>query len=539
HAGFILTAQQNNDTYYATTDADGNYSINVGSGDFLMRVRPPSAFWEICDDSVTVSLSGNFDTVSFNSAVSALGCPSLSVDLSAGFLRRCFESTYQISYTNNGSATAESAVVTLSLDPWLEFVEASVPFTDLGDNNYSFAVGNVGPLEANTFSVTVLVSCDAELGQTHCSSASIDFDNPCPSTPIAFPVITVEASCQADSVAFTIKNIGDAPMVNPAEFVVIEDLIVMREGQFQLPNQQQTVITCPSDGSTYRMYAGQVSGESPFFSPTAAIEGCNGPVQPGFWNMFPEFVDTDGADRDCQANIGAFDPNDKQAVPTGYSDEHYIVQNIPLNYTIRFQNTGTDTAFTVVVRDTLSPFLQVASIRAISASHPFSWTISGAGVLEVRFDNILLPDSSVNLPGSQGYVKFLIDQQPDLPLGTLIENSAAIYFDFNAPVITNTVWHQIGKNFVPGLAAWAPARPGVLLRVYPNPVNDMAWIDLEGWEGGSGLTLRLFDQQGRLARTFTSDSRGFVLQRGDLPSGIYSFVVESRGALVGRGKLAL
>lgn len=539
HAGFVLTAQQNDDTYYATTDAAGNYYINIGSGDYLMRVRPPSAFWEICNDSVTVSLNGPFDTLSFNSAVSALGCPSLSIDLSASFLRRCFASTYQISYTNDGSATAEGAVVTLALDPLLEFQGASIPFTDLGDNTFSFAVGDVGPLETYTFSVTVLVSCDAELGQTHCSSASIEFTNPCPSTPIAFPVITVEANCQADSVAFTIKNIGDAPMVNPAEFVVIEDLIVMREGQFQLPNQQQTVITCPADGSTYRMYAGQVPGDSPFFSPTAAIEGCNGPVEPGYWNMFPEFVDTDGGDRDCQANIGAFDPNDKQAVPVGYADQHLIERNIPLTYTIRFQNTGTDTAFNVVVRDTLSSFLKATSLRSISASHAFTWQLTGNGVLEFHFENILLPDSTTNLEASQGFVKFTIDQQPDLPLETLIENSAAIYFDFNAPVITNTVWHRIGTQFVPGLDTWEPARPGVLLRVFPNPVSDMAWIDLSGWTGSSDLKLRLFNQQGQLVRTITGDALGFVLQRGDLPSGLYTFVVESRGGLVGRGKLTL
>lgn len=539
HAGFIVTAQQDEDTYYATTDAEGNYSINIGSGEFLMRVKPPSAFWEICDDSVTVSLNGAFDTVGFNSAVSALGCPSLSIDLSAAFLRRCFESTYLISYTNDGSATAEAAVANLILDPLLEFQGASIPFTDLGDNAYSFAVGDVGPLETYTFSVTVLVNCDAELGQTHCSSASIEFANPCPSTPVAFPVITVEADCQTDSVAFTIKNIGDAPMVNPAEFVVIEDLIVMREGQFQLPNQQQTVITCPADGSTYRMYAGQAPGESPFFSPTAAIEGCNGVVQPGFWNMFPEFVDTDGADRDCQANIGAFDPNDKQAVPVGYADQHLIERNIPLTYTIRFQNTGTDTAFNVVVRDTLSSFLNAPSIRSISASHAFKWQLTGNGVLEFRFDDILLPDSTTNLEGSQGFVKFTIDQQPDLPLETLIENSAAIYFDFNAPVITNTVWHRIGTQFVPGLDTWEPARPGVLLRVFPNPVSDMAWIDLSGWTGGSDLTLRLFNAQGQLVRTISGDSLGFVLQRGDLTSGIYTFVVETPGGLVGRGKLVL
>jgi uncharacterized repeat protein (TIGR01451 family) len=47
---------------------------------------------------------------------------------------------------------------------------------------------------------------------------------------------------------------------------------------------------------------------------------------------------------------GSFDPNDKlvnkATLPTTYN-----ANKDRLLYTIRFQNTGTDTAFTVIVRD--------------------------------------------------------------------------------------------------------------------------------------------------------------------------------------------
>ncbi|MCI4669910.1 MAG: T9SS type A sorting domain-containing protein, partial [Bacteroidia bacterium] len=64
-------------------------------------------------------------------------------------------------------------------------------------------------------------------------------------------------------------------------------------------------------------------------------------------------------------------------------------------------------------------------------------------VVRFRFDPIFLPDSTTDLEGSNGFVKFGIQMMPGLPLGSTIENKAAIYFDFNAPIITNTVVHTL------------------------------------------------------------------------------------------------
>ena len=64
------------------------------------------------------------------------------------------------------------------------------------------------------------------------------------------------------------------------------------------------------------------------------------------------------------------------------------------------------------------------------------------------FNNIQLPDSNVNEPASHGFVKFKINQRANNPLGTVIENKAGIYFDFNEAVITNSTHHVLGENFV-------------------------------------------------------------------------------------------
>ncbi|MCB0556652.1 MAG: hypothetical protein KDD02_24110, partial [Phaeodactylibacter sp.] len=64
--------------------------------------------------------------------------------------------------------------------------------------------------------------------------------------------------------------------------------------------------------------------------------------------------------------------NDKQGFPRGYGDEHYIYPGTDLEYLVRFQNTGNDTAFLVVIRDTLSEFLDIATVRPGAASHPYT-----------------------------------------------------------------------------------------------------------------------------------------------------------------------
>jgi hypothetical protein len=114
-----------------------------------------------------------------------------------------------------------------------------------------------------------------------------------------------------------------------------------------------------------------------------------------------------------------------------------------LFYRVRFQNTGTDTAFTVVIRDTLDPSLDVPSFRIHENSHPMEYDISGEGYVTFTFNNILLPDSFVNEPASHGLVSYFIHLKEGLTPLTEIRNTAAIYFDFNAPIYTNTTLNTI------------------------------------------------------------------------------------------------
>lgn len=149
-----------------------------------------------------------------------------------------------------------------------------------------------------------------------------------------------------------------------------------------------------------------------------------------------------------QPVTGSFDPNDKtESHGPGFSAQ--LLQNGEyLNYVIRFQNTGTDTAFRVLVRDTLSSKLDWPSFEMIGASHAYKLSIANGNQLEWKFDPIILPDSNHSVVNSQGYIAFRIRPLSTLTAGDSITNRAGIYFDFNPPVITNTQLTVIDNSIV-------------------------------------------------------------------------------------------
>ncbi len=132
---------------------------------------------------------------------------------------------------------------------------------------------------------------------------------------------------------------------------------------------------------------------------------------------------------------GSFDPNEKQVTPSG---KFLPATNGLFNYTIQFQNTGNDTAFTVQIIDTLSANLQVTSFVQGASSHPYTTEVSGQGVLRFTFNNIYLPDSTTDEARSHGFVSFTIKPKVNLPHNTNITNRSNIIFDFNPPINTNT-----------------------------------------------------------------------------------------------------
>ncbi|MFK7786294.1 MAG: T9SS type A sorting domain-containing protein, partial [Crocinitomicaceae bacterium] len=137
-------------------------------------------------------------------------------------------------------------------------------------------------------------------------------------------------------------------------------------------------------------------------------------------------------------------PIDKVASPEG-QDSLGIILSIPdqIEYTIRFQNTGTDTVTNLVIKDVLDTNLLWTSFTPVNASHAFQTNVDQNGTVTFTFQNIMLTDSSVNALESQGFVKYSIEIKPGTPFGTSIYNSANVCFDKDDPLETNTTIHTL------------------------------------------------------------------------------------------------
>lgn len=219
--------------------------------------------------------------------------------------------------------------------------------------------------------------------------------------------------------------------------------------------------------------------------------------------------------------VGSYDPNDKQVFNTDNEsiDGPAMVEDTLLRYLIRFQNTGTDTAFTVVIRDTLDEHLNVSSFRFISSSHNVDIEFYEERIVHFVFNNILLPDSNVNEPASHGFVEFDIEVLNKTQLDE-VSNQAAIYFDFNPPIYTNTVTTSRIVGIAEGLT--------MPVNVFPNPTSGMLSVNVAGLPIES---VELYDLMGKkvlvkvAGNTLQAD-----IDASELQSGIYIVRVMSGGS---------
>ncbi len=210
--------------------------------------------------------------------------------------------------------------------------------------------------------------------------------------------------------------------------------------------------------------------------------------------------------------VGAIDPNDILVWPEGP-----IRRDEVLTYKIRFQNVGNTLVKYVRIEDELPIGLEPETLVLGLASHPFTFHMEGQKLVW-EFPNINMPDSTTNEPESHGFVLFQVQPRQDIEEGALIENSALIFFDNQAPIRTNTVTNVIVEQ--------APAASEFKqLSVMPNPATDIVIVRLVPKElhiPDQMATLELFNAYGLKVQSFQSigsDSKEIDCRR--LPPGMY------------------
>ena len=239
---------------------------------------------------------------------------------------------------------------------------------------------------------------------------------------------------------------------------------------------------------------------------------------------FPDFVFPYSSEMRC-----SYDPNDKLVNPSRqvklsepFRLVNYTSFDEDLIYTVRFQNTGNDVAYDVVIRDTLDTNLDPSTIKIIGSSH---YEVLNVSIEEERnvtfeFKDIFLPDSTTNFEASNGYVSYLIKTKDGLPEETPIQNTASIYFDFNPPIVTNTT-ENLMVTELPTISS-VNENQQLDIHLFPNPTDGK--IYLSGVDFKDAI-VTIYDFTGRLVLIEKSGANEIVLP--ETASGMLFLKIET------------
>lgn len=539
---WMVEIKGENEVFYRMVDENGNFSLSVDKGDYMVRAVPPSDVWQECP-VIHTSFDDYFqDQTVYAPARALFDCPVLSADISIGNIRRCYERTYAVDYCNLGTEDASDVYIEVEIDSQLLITNTSIPVASQEGNKLTFNIGNLPYNECGSFLVTIYTPCEVDLGDIHCSTVHIYPDVICEDAEAwSGAKVKVVGECMENNeIIFEIKNIGESDMDGPLNFHVIEDEMVLMTGTFDLDIGESHPVTVLAEGGVYRLEAEQVPDYPGESSPSVIVPGCGGFFDNDYMSWYPMDDDELFYDISCMENEDSYDPNDKRASPVGYDVEHFIEKNTDLEYLIRFQNTGTGEAYEVEIVDPISDVLDISTFRMGTSSHPCEVEINdvdGKHVLRFIFKDINLAPMIEDEAASIGFVKFTIGQVEDLPVGTVIENEAHIYFDFNEAIITNIAKHTIGENFIVGIASDGAGQEQILnITVSPNPFVKEAivkWNDMDDVP----VFLDLYSSDGRLVQRNSFMNNQVLIKREDLSPGMYFYSVMTVNGKKHNGKM--
>ncbi|HUH51493.1 MAG TPA: BspA family leucine-rich repeat surface protein [Flavobacterium sp.] len=226
-----------------------------------------------------------------------------------------------------------------------------------------------------------------------------------------------------------------------------------------------------------------------------------------------------------QIVVNSFDPNDKQVLQG--EEIHIDEVNNYLHYLIRFQNTGTASAITVRIKDELHETLDYNTIQIVSASHNYQVKILNGNQIEFIFDRILLPHQGADEAGSNGFIAYKIKAVENTQVGDIIiGNQAEIYFDYNLPIITNSVATEV-VNPTSGITTNLKD----FISVYPNPTSSL--LNIKTKSNVELKEIKIYNLQGR--ELLYSKQNLETISIEDLSSGIYLLHIKTNeGTLVQR-----
>ncbi|WP_040279043.1 DUF7619 domain-containing protein [Psychroserpens damuponensis] len=214
--------------------------------------------------------------------------------------------------------------------------------------------------------------------------------------------------------------------------------------------------------------------------------------------------------------VGSWDPNDmRESHGPRVNYDSFVASDEWLYYTIRFQNLGTAAAEFVRIDNALDSQLDETTFQMLRSSHDYVVTRTETD-LEWFFEDINLAAEQDDVDASQGFVHFRIKPKSGYDIGDIIPNTASIFFDYNAPIVTNT----FNTEFVEDALSVTDSN-FIAFNMFPNPAKNVVNIRLNASNFGN-VTVNIIDLQGKqVLEQHISEGNNLELDIADLQSGFY------------------
>jgi len=200
--------------------------------------------------------------------------------------------------------------------------------------------------------------------------------------------------------------------------------------------------------------------------------------------------------------VSSYDPNYKEVSPKGVGPEGYISsQTKEFDYTIHFQNEGTYYAQNIYITDQLDSDLDWKTLTPGYSDYNYTTSVSETGLVTFTFSNINLPwKSAFGDALSSGLINYSISPLASSPQGTEFTNTADIFFDFNAPITTNTTLNTLNDTEagVNEIGDVHNDSDGITIDVYPMPAKDKVIFRVNNVLKDEVATLYIFDLMGNV-----------------------------------------
>jgi len=514
------------------------FSVFLSSGLFAQQ--------KTADDIVAIEVTNaiDFEDDSKESFFKA-DCPILRVDIGSTSLQICSESQYFVYYCNEGNVVGENVQISVTFPKTITLKGSELPFERI-DDVYFFNIGALEVGQCGDFAITTAVACDVLIGKTACVVANITPNEPCGSASEFWDRsdIQVIGECTGEQIEFTITNTGEGNMEEPSQYRIYEDdIFVSSNTKFLLASGESLNVFRPASGRTISLTADQNLFHPQRDTPKATVEACGQPPYSlGMVNKFPQNDQLSFTDYDCQQIEANLKGTEKLISPSGARAEKIIPGDAQLTYKIRFQNDEDMPIERLVIRDVLSPYLDINRLEQGASSHSYTFKILASNVLEWTFENINLPSSETDLEGSRGFVQFKIHVIDEELLDIQIDNQASMRFGNNSPVFTNPVHHFTG-DLTLDLGTGLNPSMEEMVTIYPIPARDYLHFVYNSQSQhlrDDSIEIELYNLVGKKIASMPFEDRHTLVEVKGLKEGMYVYrILNKRGGVIQSGKVCI